>query len=96
MVKYCFTVSYHPASNGLMEHANRKNLGVLRPVVGDSLETWEDWLPHIAAIMKSSICESTGHSPNLIFFGVEKLLPYDLLSSSHTPVYKADDMSNVK
>ncbi len=43
-VKHCFTVSYHPASNGLVERANRKILEVLRQVVGELLGTWEDWL----------------------------------------------------
>ncbi len=44
----CFTVTYHPASNSLVERANRKILEVLRPVVGELLETWEDWLPQVA------------------------------------------------
>ncbi len=44
-IKQCFTVTYHPASNGLVERANRKVLEILRPVVGELLETWEDWLP---------------------------------------------------
>ncbi len=32
-IKECFTVSYHSAMNGLVEHANRKILDVLRPGV---------------------------------------------------------------
>ncbi len=42
-------------------------------------------------IIKSSLCESTGQSPYFILFGVDKLLPYELLSSSHSPVYYVDD-----
>ncbi len=38
-VKQCFTVTYHPASNGLVERGNRKILEVLLPVVGELLET---------------------------------------------------------
>ncbi len=41
-VKQCFTVTYHPASNGLVERAKRKIIEVLRLVVGELLETWED------------------------------------------------------
>ncbi len=90
-VKHCFTVSYHPDSNDLVEPADRKFLEILRPVVGELLETWKEWLPQIAASINSSVCESTGQSPHFILFGVEKRLPYDLLSSSHTPVYSVDD-----
>ncbi len=89
-VKQCFTVTYHPASNGLVERANRKILEVLRPVVGKLLETWEDWLPQVAASINSSVCASTGQSPNYILFGVDKRLPYELMSSMHSPVYNAE------
>ncbi len=90
-VKQCFTVTYHPASNGLVESANRKIREVLRPVVGELLETWEDWLPQVAASINSSVCASTGQSPYFILFGVDKRLPYELLSKTHSPVYNAKD-----
>ncbi len=90
-IKQCFTVSYYPASNGLVERANRKILDVLRPVVCGLLHTGEDWLPHVAASINSSVCESTGQSQHFILFGVEKRLPYDLLSSFSALVYNVDD-----
>ncbi len=89
--KQCFTVSYHPASNGLVDHTNRKILDVLRPVISGLQHTWEDWLAYVAASINSCVCESTGQSPHSIIFEVEKRLPYDLLSSSHSHVYNIDD-----
>ncbi len=80
-INHTFTVAYHPANNGLVERTNRKILEVLRPVVGCLLHSWEDWLPHVAASINSSLCESTGQSPHFIIFGVEKRLPYDHLTS---------------
>ncbi len=68
-----FTVAYHPASNALVERANRKILEVLRPIVNE-LDNWEDWLPHVAASLNSSVNDSTGISPHYILFGVEKRL----------------------
>ncbi len=67
--KQCFTVSYHPASNGLVECANRKILGVLRPVVSGLQHTWEDWLAYVAASINSRVCESTGQSPQYNIWG---------------------------
>ncbi len=90
-VKQSFTVTHHPASNGLVKRANRKILEVLHPVVGELLETWEDWLPQVAASINSSVCESTGKSPHFILFGVDKRLPYDLLTGTHSPIYNAED-----
>ncbi len=90
-IKQCFTVSYHPASNGLVERANRNILDVQRPVVSGLQHTWEDWLAYVAATINSRVCESTGQSPHYIIFRVEKRLPYDLLSSSQSRVYNTDD-----
>ncbi len=54
-VTQTFTAACHPASNGLVERANRKILEVLRPIVNDLLDNWEDWLPHVAASINSSV-----------------------------------------
>ena len=92
-IKQTFTVTYHPSSNGLVERANRKVLDVLRPIVGGLLETWEDWIAHVAASINSSECESTGRSPYSIIYGREKRLPYDLLEQPQKPVYNMEDYS---
>ena len=90
-IKQTFTVAYHPASNGLVERANRKIIEALRPVVNDLQDNWEDWLPQVAACINSSVSESTGKSPHYILFGSDKRLPYDLLTSGGKPVYNIDD-----
>ncbi len=88
-----FTTAYHPASNGLVERANRKILEVLRPIVNDLLYNWEDWLPHIVASINSSVNYSTGKSPHYISFGVEKRFPYGLLTSTQQPIYNIEKYS---
>ncbi len=80
-ITQAFTVAYHPASNGLVERTNRKILEILRPIVGKFIGTWEDWLPQVAATINASVCESTGQTPHFIVYGVQKRLPYDLLSA---------------
>ncbi len=86
-IKQTFTAVYNPASNDLDERANRKILEVLRPIVNELLDNWEDWLPHVAASLNSSVNDSTGKSPHYLLFGVEKRLPYDLLGNPQQPVY---------
>ncbi len=90
-IKQTFTETYHPASNGLLERANRKILEVLRPIVNELLGNWEDWLPHVATSLNSSVSDSTGKSPHYILYGVKKRLPYDLLKSPQQPVYNTDN-----
>ncbi len=63
-LKQTFTAARHPASNGLAERANRKISEVLRPIVNELLDNWEDWLPHVAATLNSSVNDPTGKSPH--------------------------------
>ncbi len=57
------------------------------------LNNWEDWLPHIASSINSSVNDFTGKSPHYILFGVEKRLSYDLLTSTQQPVYNVKKYS---
>ncbi len=41
-IQQAFITSHHPASNGLVEHINRKILEILRHLAGHLQETWED------------------------------------------------------
>lgn len=90
-IKQSFVVAYHPSSNGLVERANRKILETLRPIVNGLHDNWDDWLPHVAACINSSVCESTGKAPHYILYGVDKRLPYDLLAGPRKPVYNIED-----
>ncbi len=90
-IKQTFTVAYHPESNRVVERANKKILDVLRPVVNDLQNNWENWLPQVTACINSSVNESTGKSPHYILYGVDKRLPYDLIASQRKPVNNIDD-----
>ncbi len=67
-----FTAAYHSASSGVIERAIRKILEVLRPIVDYLLDNWEDWLPHVAASISSSVNDYTEKSPHYMLFEVEK------------------------
>lgn len=67
-IQQTFTVTYHPASNGLVERTNRKNFEILRHEVGFIQEAWEDWLPQVAASINGAIISPTGKTPHYIVF----------------------------
>ncbi len=90
-IKQTFTATYYLASNGLVEKANRKILEVLHHIVNELLEKWEDWLPHVAASLNSSVNDFTCKSPHYILYGADKRLPHDLLTSPQQPVYNTDN-----
>ena len=92
-IKQTFITAHHPASNGLVERTNRKILEILRHVAGQFQESWQDWLPHVAACINGSVNASTGKTPHYVIFGSEKRLPYDLLVQPRRPVYSLDDYS---
>ncbi len=66
---------------------------MLRPIVDRLVDTWEDWVSHVATSINSSVCESTGKTSYSIVYGREKRLPYDLLEQPQTPVYNMEDYS---
>ncbi len=51
----------------------------------------EDWLPHVAASIISSVNDFTGKSPHYMLFEVEKRLHYDLLTNTAQLVYNIEN-----
>ena len=90
-IDQCFTTAYHPQGNGLVERTNRKILEVLRPLVGQMQDTWEDWLPQVQASINGSINAATTKTPHYIVFGQDLRLPYDILNGSPPPLYNVED-----
>jgi hypothetical protein len=49
-------------------------------MVSDNQRNWSEVLPHIMAAYRSAVHESTGFTPNFLFFGREVHLPIDLMT----------------
>ncbi len=73
--------------NGLI----KINLEIVRLVAGKLHESWEDWLPHVAASISGSVNSSTGKTPHYVVFGEDERLPYDTLEAPCMPMYSAED-----
>ncbi len=88
------TISSIPLSQLITQHQtvllNVQTEKIWQSVAGQLHESWEDWLPHVAASINGSVNSSTGKTPHYIVFGSEKRFPYDLLLSPRKPVYSED------
>ena len=71
--------SYHAQSDGMVERHNRTLLNMLATYVNQNQRDWDVHLPFVNAAYRSTIHESTGFSPNLLFLGREIYTPLDIL-----------------
>ena len=70
-IKKTRTVPYHPSSDGLVERMNRSILQLLRSVVGDHPVDWEDHLPFVLYMYRTSTHTTTKETPFSVLFGYE-------------------------
>ena len=62
-------VPYRPQSDGLVERFNRTVQQMLAMFVNEHWDDWDDHLPYVMMAYRASVQESTGCTPNLLFFG---------------------------
>ena len=73
------TVPYRLQADGLVEQFNRTVKQMLPMFVNEHQNDWDDHLPYVMIAYRASVQESTGCTPNLLFFGREIALPLDLM-----------------
>ena len=73
------TVPYNPKSDGLVERFNRTLQQMLSMFVNEHRDDWDDHLPYVMMAYRSSVQESTGCTPNMLFFGREITVPVDVM-----------------
>ena len=78
-IKKTRTVSYYPQSDGLVERWNRTLQQMLKTMVAETRDDWDDHLPYLTMAYNSSAQESTGCTPHLLMFGREMSLPLDVM-----------------
>ncbi len=73
------TTPYRPQSDGLVERFNRTLQQMLKTLVNNDRNDWDDLLPFVLMAYRATPHESTGCSPNLLMLGRETSLPIDIL-----------------
>jgi len=72
------TTAYNPSTNGKIERWHRSLNAMMAKVVDHKQKKWVEFMPFITAAYNATIDDSTGFSPNFLFFGRELSSPLDV------------------
>jgi transposase InsO family protein len=70
---------YRPQTNGQIERFHRTLNSMLGKVVQENQRDWDQKVPVVMAAYRATMHESTGYTPNFLFFGRENFAPLDVL-----------------
>ncbi len=80
-----YSTVYNPQSNGAVERCNPMLLFMLRIVVSEQQNDWDDHLPAALCAYRSTPHASTGVNPHKMVYGVEMTLFLDLMLGDTGP-----------
>ncbi len=80
-----YSTAYNPQSNEAVERCNRTLLSMLRTVVSEQQNDWDDHLPAALCAYRSTPHASTGVRPHKMVYRVEMTLPMDLMLGDTGP-----------
>ena len=78
---------YHPSSNGLIERSNGTIIKILRPLVEENPEIWDEMIRPATLAYNTAYHRSLKDSPHFILFHVDPYFPYESILKNHKPVY---------
>ena len=73
------TNPYRPQSDGQVERFNRTLIAVLKPLVNEQTDDWDEQVDFVVHAYNSTVHASTNCSPNLLVFGEDLIMPADLV-----------------
>lgn len=79
------TTGYNPKGNGQVERAHLDLGRILRALMSDEPDSWEDVLPQALFAMRTAVNSSTGLAPFQILFGRDVSQPLDLIFGNPNP-----------
>ena len=80
------TSPYQSQSDGLVERINCTIKRMLKCVVNEAKDDWDNHLPYVMMAYRASVQESTKCTPNLLMLGRETNWPVDLMFQKHNPL----------
>ena len=76
------TAGYIPSANSQVEQYNRSIAQIIRCCIGDSRESWDDFVGVAVGAIKATEKRSTCFTPNRMMLGREVMMPLDLMLGS--------------
>ncbi|KII66597.1 Transposon Tf2-11 polyprotein [Thelohanellus kitauei] len=77
--------------NGLVERYNKKIKEILRSLIKDDPQTWDDFIDCAMLSLQASKSRTTRHTPAEIIYGNNIVLPIDLVFSNHAKICQSDE-----
>lgn len=88
------STSYKPTTNGMIERFHGSINRMLGKFIHDNQRNWDECLPYVLAVYRSSLHEVTGFTPNKLIFGHENRMPIDLVYGLPTQEKEAENQPN--
>ena len=79
------TTPYRPQSDGFVERLNRTIKQMLKVLVNENRDDWDDHLPYVMMAYRATPQKSTGCTPNLMMYGREIRLPVEVMAGATPP-----------
>ena len=73
------TNPYRPQSDGQVERFNRTLIQVLKPLVNEYMDDWDEQCEFVVHAYNNTVHSSTNCTPNLLVFGEDLIMPADLV-----------------
>ena len=78
-INHIRTSPYHPQGNGRVERFHRWMNSMLAKFINEKQNDWDMYIPSMLMAYRTSVNESTGHTPFYLVHGRDPVLPLDTL-----------------
>ena len=85
------TTPYKASTNACVERLHRSMNSLIAKCIDENQRNWTEVLPHVMAAYRSSVHESTGYSPNFLFYAREIRAPIDLMLQPPPEQFTTED-----